>query len=537
MLPTFNPKYLLKSDPEKTLKNISFSFSVVSLLFLPVWLKIFTRLGVPFIDQGFLSNQLQIPVDEQFNYAAGILTIIGLTILMGASLRLVENQSKKFHRFIFSSIVVGLILFEANIVRVFYLPFANRESILKYYGEHGLILVISIIVLALIGLYALLKFMPQLTKIVWIGFPIGLVVLVNAAGAVWLIGENAVYSPHQPLAETQIGKPKGNRVVWIIFDEFDYRLGFEKRPEGLKLPNLDKLAARSFVATQALPPHNGTLDSIASFLIGDITKRSSFGDHAIATKLSKAPESNDLGSIPTIFTALKNRGQNASALGQDYIPYCRTFGRELTSCTEINEKWRPSSKNALFHVPKFLNRFLVFVPIINRKIAPQEFDAGWQYREFLKLVQNDITNSELAMVFVHWMIPHTPYVYDRKHSRYRYASEEPENYFDNMALTDLMVKKMLDSLSKSEVSKSTTVIISSDHHWRRANSQWDGVEDFRVPFIVMLPGQSKGFRYDKNFNTVVSRSLIEAIIAGKIKNYEGIADFITNSSKSSGTRK
>jgi hypothetical protein len=95
-----------------------------------------------------------------------------------------------------------------------------------------------------------------------------------------------------------------------------------------------------------------------------------------------------------------------------------------------------------------------------------------------------------------------------------------------MALADFLLKEMIDSILKSSVAARTAVIISSDHHWRLAKKRWDGVEDFRVPFIVLLPGQKIGHKFDSVFNTVLSHSMVEKMTDGQIKNYQDIADFI-----------
>ena len=49
------------------------------------------------------------------------------------------------------------------------------------------------------------------------------------------------------------------RVVWIVFDELDYRLSFPDRPSNLAMPHFDQLRAESIFAANAIPPANNTL--------------------------------------------------------------------------------------------------------------------------------------------------------------------------------------------------------------------------------------------------------------------------------------
>ena len=63
-------------------------------------------------------------------------------------------------------------------------------------------------------------------------------------------------------------RPGQPRVIWLLFDETDQRLGFEQRPPGLKLPEFDRLRAASLYATNAVSPGDSTALSIPGLLTG-----------------------------------------------------------------------------------------------------------------------------------------------------------------------------------------------------------------------------------------------------------------------------
>ncbi len=513
------------------MKSYTFSFSVINLFILPVWFEIFGRRGVAFFNDGFVSNHMQIPAVESFDYAAGIIIILGLSLLLGTTLYLFKIYSKILHRWLVSGLVILLALHGANIIRIYFMPAFNRAAIIQLYEDAAFTTVFGGIVLALTGLTLVTKFMPFFRRLVLIGLPIGVVVLANAAAAIFAVGENSLYLKERPMADTQSNRPKGFRVVWIIFDEFDYRLGFEKRPGGLDLKYFDEIGRRAFTASQAIPPGYGTFPSMPSLIMGDIVANAAFDGLDVKIQHHKSSDliTSSWRALPNIFSDLHDRGFNTMAIGQDFIPYCRSLGQHMAGCVEFSEKWPPAVTNAIQYIPNFVTRFLTFIPGVNRRVAPQKFDTGWRYRKFLQTTKSYIINPKYDLVFAHWAVPHTPYVYDRKTHKFVYSGEVPKFYFDNLALADVLLKETIDNILQSSVAAQTAVIISSDHHWRAAEEQWDGVADSRVPFIVMLPGLKIGQKFDGAFNTVLTKSLIEALIAGRIKTYQDISEFIHRS--------
>jgi hypothetical protein len=50
----------------------------------------------------------------------------------------------------------------------------------------------------------------------------------------------------------------------------------------------------------------------------------------------------------------------------------------------------------------------------------------------------------------------------------------------------------------------------------------------RVPFMLKLPGQSRSFRYEKPFNTVITADLLMEILSREITDGESAARWIDN---------
>jgi len=126
----------------------------------------------------------------------------------------------------------------------------------------------------------------------------------------------------------------GPRIVWIIFDEFDYRAAFPSRPSDLTLPEIDRLANESFFATNAHSPSGWTLKSLPALLTGKLVadaKEKSFDELDI--RFADSDKFVDWKSQPNIFSAL-NDGSGRSAIAGWYHPYCRLFTDEVQQCVE-----------------------------------------------------------------------------------------------------------------------------------------------------------------------------------------------------------
>jgi hypothetical protein len=89
------------------------------------------------------------------------------------------------------------------------------------------------------------------------------------------------------------------------------------------------------------------------------------------------------------------------------------------------------------------------------------------------------------------------------------------DYFDEVALADRSMGELREAMERGGVWDSTAVIVSSDH-WYRAKPLIGYPKDTRVPFMVKLPGQTRGMRFDEPFNTVVTKRLIEDLENGSI---------------------
>jgi hypothetical protein len=102
---------------------------------------------------------------------------------------------------------------------------------------------------------------------------------------------------------------------------------------------------------------------------------------------------------------------------------------------------------------------------------------------------------------------------------------------------DEVLRKLIDELEKMGGLETSTIIISADHWWRGksadaypyvsdAEKKNSIISDIRIPFIVKMAGSKEPIKYQPEFNSVITRELIKAMIAGKVKTNADIGNFV-----------
>jgi phosphoglycerol transferase MdoB-like AlkP superfamily enzyme len=98
-------------------------------------------------------------------------------------------------------------------------------------------------------------------------------------------------------------------------------------------------------------------------------------------------------------------------------------------------------------------------------------------------------------------------------------------YFNNLALADSELGALRRDMEKSGQWDKTWVILSADHSWR-ISKIYDGVRDYRVPFLVKPPQASQSLTYSNPINTVLTHDLILAILRNQVTNQPSTAAWL-----------
>lgn len=499
-------------------------FAVAVFIYFPKWREIFIFSGV-YWNKDFFEVNWQNVIDSLYLYQfAGIicvLIIFGTLTLLYYFLKKSGTGREKV-----------LINACAWVLAVHALVFiAARHPVKAFASAHqnptGYAVVIILLCIAVALIYRFRKIATGV--LVWgtvIVSPVSVVIAGNIlTNAVVLAGDPAnLLGLDKPLASApEVTEPQ-TRVMWLLFDEWDYGRTFEDRHPDLEMPVLDGLVDRSFHATNAMQISTRTLHAMPSMTLGrEVTafkfrNRDDFAIRYAGTK-NMVPwrEQN------TIFHDAFDRGLKTALLSQ-WISYCRLLHNILHVCWEDGNWWR--GQLTLWEaVTRFFPTFLGDYPWIgdsfSLKVAYANFQHGTEFKKFTKAVTGVATDPKIGLTYVHFMIPHPPFNYDMKRDAFVQEDRGYGSYHENLALLDRTVGQVREKMIEAGTWDDTIVILSSDHRLRIA-----GNSETRVPLIIKLPGKTEELRYDKPFKALVLHDILKAALSGELIDVHDIAEVI-----------
>ena len=333
-----------------------------------------------------------------------------------------------------------------------------------------------------------------------------------------------------PTASFFAGSPS-QRVIWIVFDEWDYRLTFVDRDPALRLPALDGLRNASLFANHALPPAGQTPLSMPSFVDG---RRVTASTPASADILRITYLDNNRtvtwGSQPNVFTKARAMGVNTGVLGW-FLPYCRLFSSSLASCAWTARAIPANTTGAtllekMIRQPRSALETTLLSPFGQSLSAQQHIK---DYNQMDAALRDLSADSRLGLVFAHIPAPHSPFVYDRRTNTFSRKNDLVRGYIDELSLVDRTVAGVRAVLERKGEWNSTVLLLTADHPFRDS-AALDGKSDPRVPFILKMRGQRSGFSLDCQFNNVISGEFLLAILRGEVSTPEQAAKWIREQS-------
>ncbi len=330
---------------------------------------------------------------------------------------------------------------------------------------------------------------------------------------------SAEYAPG-PLAP-RTSKTSLPRIVWIIFDELDYRLAFVDRPSNVPMQSFDRLRAESLFAENAMSPAPDTSPSVPSLLTGK----------TLATISAMGPSTVLFDGIlakdqPSIFSSVRATGGNSAIVGW-YFPYCRLFSRDLAACTSHDMENEVSETGLTFAQSLSVQLESLFA-YGYRSALGESPRAKLRIRMLNSMrddAMRDVADPSLNLVFLHLPVPHGPYLYDRFSYTFPKRYLGAGSYFDNLALADIFLSDLREAMTTAGLWDKTTVLVSSDHPDRSAMSV-DGKADPRVPFLLKLAGQTKAETFSESLQTVITKPMLESILEGKITTPEDAVNWL-----------
>lgn len=329
------------------------------------------------------------------------------------------------------------------------------------------------------------------------------------------------------------------RVVWIVFDELDEKVAFDEHPSGQSLPEFEKFRSQALTATNAHPPADGTFMSLPALLSGSsISAALPMSENKLLLRLADTGTWVSWREQPNIFRRARAMGVNSALVGW-YHPYCRVIADSVNFCA-----WTGGPYDEMFYrapyseLGKIAYREVLEVFGNRQWIVSHDRTQSTKQHVFLaEQSKQALGNPAYGLVFLHLSVPHPPGFYDR---RTRTWSADRASYLDNLALADRTFGEIRALLERAGTWDDTAVLVTSDHWFRtwmwRGKAAWtnedeavfSGRESHRVPFMLKLPRENVGVRYDKPFNTVVSADIVAAILARQAADPQSVTKLIEN---------
>jgi len=322
---------------------------------------------------------------------------------------------------------------------------------------------------------------------------------------------------NRPAAPRIADTGKSLRVLWVIADEWDYRLTFVDRNPALQLPEIDRLLGTSLYADHASPPGLETPISIPGYYSGKLVEHVR---HDGPRELQVAYHDDTRGEVPwsvqsSVFERARTLDVN-TALLEWYHPTCRVLN-SLTYC-----KWWPmamqhnSMGDTFWQILPNQTRSLFesnLFSVFGRSLTANQQTGV--YQAMMREASRIVVDRDLGLILVHLPIPHAPHAYDRKTGTFTLGNSPIAGYIDSLALLDRSVGELRRAMENAGVWDSTTVLFTSDHGYRDSEAL-DGKTDSRIPYILKLASQKDGVKYTQEFNTVLTADLLLDVLRGEI---------------------
>jgi hypothetical protein len=517
------------------MRDLFLSISLSNLLFLPVWSDLLR--DAP----GHYGMEAAPPVGAFVAAMVCVAVASTLIFLFVSGLRRVVTRwpwvSHPFRLGLLMSIIIPL-----NAMRRM-TPLFSVAELQAALGMQALIALV--IALGLVAVYCLLRWYNTVGS----GLVTGIILLVpfvvvtfghSTWGIINYQRHQLAYEPHPP-APMAAGQPK-TRILWLLFDELDEVITFDRRPKSLALPEFDRLRRQSVFATNAVSPAAWTMEAVPALLTG---RNVTFAHPARSSELQLSFDGSTIrvpwSQEPNVFSRAMERNVNSGLAGW-YHPYCRVVGHTLSYCRSV--LWEQYDNGILSNAGRHIRTVLAAIPFTQTRLGlfgPFHKDGPEEGIRRHSLIMESaldmIRIDNLGLMVVHFSVPHWPVIYDR-FSR-SLSAQTTNNYLDNLILADFVLGTIRTVMESGGVWDQAVVIVSSDHGfrshmWDPPHGEIDPAElqtlqtEFRnrVPLMIKMPNQVQGYEYVRSLSTVITHDLILGIIDESIGSPEELVAWL-----------
>lgn len=504
------------ANMKKTLENFLISLSISNLFFIPEWANFF----------GEQSHQRLFftPTPFENAYFAMGFTVIAAAFILFVSLFIAEKfQAKKMIALIYCVLAIALIVplnFAREATAIFnFFPWLSTISH-EFFSRVVLPLKYPLgIAFLVVFLFVIKKWGEKISASMrFFGLLFTPVIFVTYSNLIALYKDCLKLSRKSVVYQSSVKKSSPNKILWLIFDEMDYRLAFDDRPHDLKLPELDRLKEQSIFAFQAYPPSDYTLQSIPSLLSGHRVDVASVDVADLILKDVQEKNQTKWHELANLFREAKSLGYSTALVGW-YHNYCRIFKDDLDYCRRLPAGRFGYARDFWGSVRAIVERSVIFDRRMERAFV-------FNLRKLHQTALENIESKKYDLTFLHYSVPHKPYLFDSKSKKLSsQIPRSPDNYMGNLEAVDNILGDIRKSLEKTGQWENTIIILSSDHSWRQSE-EFDGKRDFRVPFLIKM-ADSKKVSLSRSIPTLITKDLVHSIIKNEIQDTQSAIKWIS----------
>ncbi len=316
------------------------------------------------------------------------------------------------------------------------------------------------------------------------------------------------------------------RVLWILCDEWDYRLTFVDLDPTLQLPEISRLRSEALFADHAMPPGPETPISIPSYFTGKFVQSVVYdGPRELQIVYRGASEAVPWSTQPNVFADAREIGFN-TAMVDWFHPTCRVLNG-LSYCRWWELAMQHNSMGLTFW-PLLVNQPRSLFETSMFSVFGQSLSARYHIDTYHAILDDGLAvanDPKFGFSFVHLPIPHAPHAYDRRTGRFTLKNSPIRGYIDSLALLDRTLGEIRQSMKAAGTWDKTTVLMTSDHPYREAELL-DGQSDPRIPFLLKLASQKEGRLYTQPFNAILTRDFLLAVLRGEVSDVAGAVGWL-----------
>ena len=346
--------------------------------------------------------------------------------------------------------------------------------------------------------------------------------IVNVGLAVYRVGRTSQFPPLAPVRASFLPTQPGTtpRVVWLVFDELDYRLLFVDRKQGVSLPVLDDFRQTAIFASNAYPPSSATSTSLLTYLLGKrvVDVHPNGMDDLVLRTAGQPPRGQrHWRDLPNVFSRAREAGVNGAVVGW-YLPYPRLLGSVTVDSWWFDNRTSDAATgdrlwDMLLNNPRTLIETSLLSPFGQSLLTKRRVRM---FHEFMAKTHELLNDDRVGLLLLHVPVPHTPYFYDRQSGQNSLSNSTIDGYWDALALVDRIVGEVRTQMMQLGEWDNSVVLVSSDHYYRTA-VRLDGHVDHRVPFLLKMPGQRRALSFETPFNTQLSHNLVLDILRRQVR--------------------